>query len=317
MRGVFLDLESLDHNDLDLSPLEASVREWDFRPYTATESIGSAIAEAEVVVSNKAPLTEEALSQAPSLRLICIAATGTNNVDLEAARRRGIVVCNVPDYATPSVVQHVFSLILALTTHLLEYQQTVAEGRWCTSRHFSLFDYPIREIAGKELGIVGYGTLGRAVAQVAEAFGMQVQVAQLPGRSQEGWRVPLDDLLPQVDILSLHCPLTSETRGLLGPVELAQMHPEALLINTARGGLVDEAALADALRRGALGGAGVDVLSQEPPPFEHPLLAGDIPNLLVTPHIAWASQEARQRLVNELVATIHAFRDGEPRNRVD
>lgn len=268
-------------------------------------------------MTNKVALDRAVLTSAPSLRLICIAATGTNHVDLNAAREQGIAVANVVRYATPAVVQHVFALILALTTRLPEYQRAVASGTWQQQERFCLMDYPIRELAGRTLGILGYGELGQAVARVAEAFGMQVLVAQRPGGKAREGRVALDQLLPQVDVLSLHCPLTDTTRGLIGARELELMRHDALLINTARGGIVDESALAEALRRGTIGGAGVDVLSTEPPREGNPLLPPDIPNLIVTPHIAWASREARQRVVEEIATNIEAFMAGIARNRVE
>ncbi|MFB6260688.1 MAG: NAD(P)-dependent oxidoreductase, partial [Thiohalorhabdaceae bacterium] len=242
------------------------------------------------------------IASADRLKLIAIAATGTNNVDLEAARAHGVAVANVVGYATPSVTQHVFGLLLALTTHLPEYREAVRAGRWSESPHFCLLDYSIEELAGRTLGIAGYGELGRKVADVAKAFGMDVRIAQLPGRPERPDRTPLAELLPDLDALSLHCPLTDETRGLIGPRELARLPDHALLINTARGGIVDEPALAEALSAGTIGGAGVDVLGQEPPPHHHPLLAADIPNLIVTPHTAWASRQARQRMADEFAA---------------
>ncbi|HKJ87040.1 MAG TPA: 2-hydroxyacid dehydrogenase [Gammaproteobacteria bacterium] len=301
---------------MDRSPLEASAPQWTFHGATAPEEVPGRIAEAEVVVSNKVPLGREAIAGAPHLRLICIAATGTNNVDLEAAREQGVAVTNVTGYATPSVVQHVFALILALTTRLPEYSAAARSGRWSESPYFCLLDFPIRELSGRTLGVVGHGELGGNVARVAEAFGMQVRIAQVPGRPERPDRTPLDRLLPEVDILTLHCPLTPETRDLLDGERLARMRPDGLLVNTARGGIVNERALAEALRGGALGGAGVDVLSQEPPPRDNPLLAPDIPNLIVTPHVAWASRQARQRMVDGLAANIRAFGEGQARNRV-
>jgi glycerate dehydrogenase len=316
LRGVFLDTASLDRGDLDRTGLEASASTWTFHDHTPPEAVTERIGEAEIVVSNKVPISAETIAAAPKLQLVCIAATGTNNVDLEAARDHGVAVTNVVRYATPSVVQHVFALILALSTRLPQYQTAVHDGRWSAGPHFCLLDFPIHELAGRTLGIVGYGELGSHVAQVAEAFGLSVRVAQLPGRPERAGRLPLEALLEQADILSLHCPLTPETDHLIGPAELERMGDRALLINTARGGIVDEPALADALRQGRLGGAGVDVLSQEPPPADHPLLAPDIPNLILTPHIAWASTEARQRMADELAANIRAFQAGERRNRV-
>jgi glycerate dehydrogenase len=238
-------------------------------------------------------------------------------VDLDAAARRGIAVCNIRRYATPSVVQHVFALLLSLTRHLSDYQRAVQSGAWQRSGQFCLLDYPIRELGGLTLGIVGYGELGQAVAATAEqAFGMRVLIAQRPGGSAEPGRLPLQQLLPQVDVLSLHCPLTPETRGLIGAEELALMKPDALLINTARGGIVDEVALATALLAGRLGGAGIDVLASEPPGSDSPLLQQPIPNLIVTPHIAWASRQSRQRLLDQLAQNIAAFMAGRPQNLV-
>jgi glycerate dehydrogenase len=225
-------------------------------------------------------------------------------------------VCNSRGYGTASVVQHALALILALSVRLPEYRATVAAGRWQASPVFCLLDHPIAELAGRVLGIVGFGTLGRGVASVASALGMDVRVAQRPGGEPQENRVPLASLLPMVDVLSLHCPLTEHTHGLIGAAELRAMKPTALLINTARGALVDEGALADALRTGEIAGAGVDVLSVEPPPPDHPLLAPDVPNLILTPHIAWAARESRQRLADDVAANIEAFIAGEPRNRV-
>ena len=314
--GVFLDSDTVDQNDIDFSRLESTLPAWRFHNLTPADSPRAQIAEASVVVSNKVMLDDVVLKSVTGLQLVCIAATGTNNIDLQAAERLGIRVCNVRGYATPSVTQHVFSLILSLSVNLEPYHQAVKKGRWQQSPHFCLLDYPIREIAGRTLGIIGYGELGHAVAKVAEAFGMQVLIAQRPGMPLQAGRTPLPELLKQSDIVSLHCPLTDQTRGLIGAYELSLMKPSALLINTARGGIVDEGALAAALRQGQLAGAGIDVLSTEPPPGDNPLLQVDIPNLIVTPHIAWASRESRQRLVNEIAVNIRAFLNGEPRNLV-
>jgi len=316
--GVFLDVDTVDTGDLDRSRLAGALPCW--RWYRATEPtlVEARLAGASVAVTNKIPLDEARLTraQAEGLRLVCVAATGTNNVDLAAARRLGVAVANVRAYATPAVVQHVFALVLALTTRLFAYRAAVAAGRWSASDRFCLLDYPVRELAGKAFGVVGFGDLGQAVARVAAAFGMEVLVAERRGSPVRPGRLALADLLPRVDVLSLHCPLTAETRGLIGGGELARMRPDAILVNTARGGIVDEVALAEALRVGRLGGAGVDVLSREPPPAEHPLLAPDIPNLIVTPHTAWASREARQRVLEEIALNVAAFRGGEARNRV-
>jgi glycerate dehydrogenase len=316
VKGVFLDRDTVDTGDLTLDGLERTLPDWHSFAATSPADLAERIADAAVVVTNKVVLDAKAIADAPQLRLIAVAATGTNNVDVAAANARGVTVCNVRAYATPSVVQHVFALILALTTRLEEYHRAVRDGGWQQSTQFCLLDFPIREIAGRTLGIVGYGELGRAVAQVAKAFGMGVLVAQRPGGEARPDRIPLPTLLESVDILSLHCPLTPATRGLIGAAELARMRPDALLINTARGGIVDEAALADVLRRDQLGGAGCDVLATEPPTTGNPLLAPDIPNLIVTPHVAWASRESRQRLMDQVAENIRAFTAGNPRNVV-
>jgi glycerate dehydrogenase len=311
--GVILDEETLG-DGLDLSPLLDALPHWDRHPISDQSQIVERIADADVVVLNKVELDRAIIDAAPKLKLIALAATGSNNVDLIAARERGIAVCNVTAYGTPAVSQHVFALLLALATRLFDYRQAVRDGRWSESAHFCLFDYPIVELAGKTLGIVGYGELGRGVAKLADAFGMRVLIAQRPGGEAQADRIPLAELLPQVDALSLHCPLNDATRGLIGADELALMKPSAFLINTARGGIVDEQALADALRTGKLAGAGFDVLSSEPPKLDNPLLAADVPNLIVTPHTAWAARESRQRVVEQVALNIRCFLDGAPRN---
>lgn len=314
--GVFLDKASLDQADLDFTQLQASLDEWQFYDTTDNAQIDVRLQKAEVVVSNKVVLTAEHIARAKNLKLICIAATGTNNVDLQAAQRHGISVCNVRAYATPSVVQHVFALILNLLRRIPDYQQAIREGRWQQSAQFCLLDFPIAELQEKTLGIVGYGELGQAVAKAAECFGMPVLIAQRPGSQVDNpGRLPLEELLSWVDILSLHCPLAENTRHLIGKAELQRMRPDALLINTARGGIVDEAALAAALRAGQIAGAGIDVLSQEPP-RDNPLFAADLPNLILTPHIAWASRAARQRLLDQVAENIVAFGAGHAQNLV-
>ncbi len=315
-RGVLLDRDSIDRGDIEFETLHSTLAEWELHDATAPEEVAERIAGAQVVISNKVPLTAAAMDAAPQLKLIVVAATGTNNVDLEAARQRGITVSNVRAYATPAVVQHVFSLLLSLVTHMPQYAEAVRVGQWQRSKQFCLLDFSLHEIAGRTMGIVGYGELGQAVAHVAECFGMKVLVAQRPGGAPRPGRVPLDELLPQVGVLSLHCPLTPETKGLIDARALDLMENQAILINTARGSIVDEQALADALRAGKLGGAGIDVLAEEPPVHGSPLLDPDIPNLIVTPHVAWASQESRQRLVNEVAHNVRGFLVGKPRNEV-
>ncbi len=316
MRAIFVDYATVSAGDLDTASLDRvlpGMQYYDDTP--ATELIGR-VSHAEVVLANKARLDADVISAAPSLRLVCLAATGTDNVDLGEAARRGIAVCNIRSYCTPAVVQHVYALTLALTQHLNAYRSALLAGAWSASARFCLLDFPVRELAGKTLGIVGYGELGQAVARVGTAFGMQPMIAARRGISPAGDRVSFEQVLEQADVLSLHCPLTPETRNLIGAAELARMRPNALLINTARGALVDAQALAAALRAGRLGGAGIDVLEREPPPSDHVLLAGDIPNLIVTPHIAWAAREARQRALDEIAQNVTSFLNGGQRNRV-
>ena len=236
---------------------------------------------------------------------------------MAAARERGIAVANCQGYGTASVAQHAILLLLALATRLPDYQAAVRAGRWQQSTQFCLLDFPIVELEGKTLGLLGHGELGGEVARLAEAFGMRVLLGQLPGRPPRADRLALDELLPQVDAISLHCPLTEQTRGMIGQRELDLMKPGAFIVNTARGGLIDEQALADTLRRGQLGGAATDVLSVEPPKNGNPLLAGDIPRLIVTPHNAWGSREARQRIVGQVTDNAAAFFRGDKLRRVD
>ncbi len=272
---------------------------------------------------NKIKLARDHLQAAGALKLIALAATGTDNVDLEAAREFGIAVCNVRGYCTASVAQHAWAMILSLTQHLTDYARLATDGTWVRGEESAVLARPLRELAGRTLGVVGFGALGRAVAKVGEGFGMRVIVARFPGaappepaRLPDPPRVLLAQLLAASDVVSLHCPLTPATRGMIGAQELALMKCNALLINTARGALLDDRALAAALRAGRLGGAGIDVLSQEPPTDGNPLLDPGIPNLIVTPHIAWAAREARQRCLDEMAANIQDFSSGGRRGRV-
>jgi glycerate dehydrogenase len=316
MKGVILDAKSIDNGDIDFSALESVAEHWQYYDNTYASDIKARIEEAEIVIVNKVNLQRQHIAQARKLKLICVAATGTNNVDLEAAKEASVTVANVTHYATPSVVQHVFCLVLALTRKLNQYQAAIRNGYWQKSEFFCLLDYPITELAGKTLGIIGYGELGKAVANVGNAFGMRVLVADRKGASPRQGRVSFEQLMSESDVVSLHCPLTPETANLIDEKELALMKVNALLINTARGGIVNETALLNALTSGALGGAGIDVLTEEPPVRGNPLLDAELPNLIVTPHIAWASVEARQRLIDEVAENIAAFRKGESRNVV-
>jgi len=315
LNTVFLDYDTVSNGDLDLAALrEAS---GNLMLYDTSEAkTAERIRAADVVLLNKLELRRDLLFGAANLKLIALAATGTNNVDLIAARERGIAVCNVRAYCTASVVQHVWGLILSLTQHVYEFSRLSQDGSWARDESSAVLSRPIRELQGRTFGVVGWGELGRGAARIAEAFGMRVIVANRLGLPPQADRVPLDELLATADIVSLHCPLTDATRGLIGSRELALMKPDALLINTARGALIDGAALAGALKAGRLGGAGIDVLPQEPPQEGEPLIDSQIPNLLVTPHIAWAAREARQRCIDEMAANIRDFRSGGRRGRV-
>jgi glycerate dehydrogenase len=315
LKTVFLDYDTVSNGDLDLERLREAAG--DLTLYDSSETkIAERIHDADVVLLNKLELTRELLSGAPRLKLVALAATGTNNVDLCAAREHGIAVCNVRGYCTASVVQHVWGLILSLTQHVYEFSQLSKDGSWAKDEAGAVLSHPIRELQGRIFGVVGWGELGRGAARIAEAFGMRVLIANRPGGPPQSGRVALADLLGSADIVSLHCPLNDATRGLIGARELALMRPDALLINTARGALIDGAALAAALEAGRLGGAGIDVLPQEPPAYGEPLLERQIPNLLVTPHIAWAAREARQRCIDEMAANIRDFQSGGRRGRV-
>jgi glycerate dehydrogenase len=317
MKAVFPDFATVSRDDIDLSALEATGIELARYPVTTPDKLHARLAPAEILITNKIRIGAAEMEAAPGLKLICLSATGVNNVELEAAKARGIGVCNITAYCTASVVQHVYALILALTHHLAGYQRLLQQGAWKDSPQFCMLDYTIRELADRKLGIVGYGELGRGVARAAPAFGLEVLVSARPGESKfEAGRLPFERLLEEADILSLHCPLTDATRGLINAAALARMKPEALLINTARGALVDSAALAEALRAGRIAGAGIDVLPQEPPADGDPLLDPAVPNLIITPHVAWAAREARQRAIGEIAANIRSFLEGGRRGRV-
>ncbi|MFW2080134.1 2-hydroxyacid dehydrogenase [Acinetobacter guillouiae] len=310
MKAVFLDYESLDKQDLDFRQLKAAFDDLILYPSTTAEQVLARIQHVDVVISNKVIVNAETMEQCKNLKLILISATGTNNIDLDFARSKGIVVCNCQGYGTSAVAQHTLTLMLALATSLLKYEYAVKQGEWNKSPIFCLLDFPIVELSGKTLGIIGYGELGQAVAKLAEAFGMKILVASLPNRPTHKDRIPFAELLAQVDFLSLHCPLTDETRDLIDSQAFDKMKKSAFLINCARGGIVNEQALADALRQGKIAGAATDVLSVEPPTQGNVLLAQDIPNLIITPHSAWGSVDARQRIVNQMLENVEAFKQG-------
>lgn len=273
--------------------------------------------DATIAIVNKLPLREPELTQLPRLKLIAVAATGVDPIDLEYCAKRGIAVCNTRNYAGHSLPQHVLLMLLALRRNLVAYVQDVRDGKWQMAKQFCLLDYPIRDLHGSYIGIIGYGFLGQSVATLAQAVGMKVLLAERKNATKirEG-RIAFNELLRRSDVITLHCPLNEDTRNLIAGKEFQEMKRDALLINTARGGLVDEVALIQALRDGLIAGAAFDVLSEEPPRNGNVLLNVDLVNLIITPHIAWASKEAMQTLADQLVDNLEAFVRGEPRNLV-
>lgn len=322
MQAVFLDKSSLDKNDIDFSPLLATNYDWQFYDSTATDVVKDRTKNAEVIVSNKVILDKTVIENAHNLKLICVAATGTNNVDIDFAKSKGINVCNVRAYGTQSVVQHVFTLLLMLTRNIPQYLYAVKRGDWQKSNEFCLLDYPIEDLTGKTMGIIGYGELGQAVAKMAGAFGMRVVISEhtckknSPNNKKNVTCLSLETLLKEVDVLSLHCPLTEQTKNLISEYELSLMKPTSYLINMARGGIVDESALKNSLIKGQLAGAAIDVLAEEPPKKSSPLLSIDLPQLIITPHIAWASRTARQNVLNQVAENILQFDSGRLQNSV-
>lgn len=316
MKAVFLDTQSLD--DLDLSPLANSVEALQCYSATAADEVAERIQGYDIVITNKVVLSAEHIRAADQLKLICVVATGVNNVDLESARARSIPVCNSQGYGVHSVAQHVLGLILALHTQLLAYDRAVRQGDWNRSAQFCLLDYPILELNGRTLGLVGYGALGQEVARLAACFGMQVLISARPGsKTVPDDRMAFDEVLKRADVLTLHCPLTDQTRNLIDAAALATMKPGSFLINAARGGIVDEAALKAALCGGHLGGASTDVLSEEPPRNGNILLDDSIPNLIVTPHSAWGSVQARETIIRQTRENIEQFKQGQPVRQVN
>lgn len=318
MKICILDGYSLNPGDLDWSPVErlGDVTLFD---RTSADKIVERAADADIVLTNKVPFSADTLRQLPRLRFICVLATGYNIIDTEAAARQGVVVANIPAYSTMSVAQMAFAHILNITNHVASYAREVADGKWTNCPDFCFWDSALTELAGKTMGIVGLGNTGMATARIAVALGMKV--VALTSKSAdtlpEGITpAPLDDVLASADVVSLHCPLTPSTRHLINAASIAKMKPSAILINTGRGPLVDEQAVADALNGGHLAAFGADVLSQEPPRGDNPLLSAR--NCFLTPHIAWATLEARTRLMSTATENVRQFIAGEPvANRVN
>jgi glycerate dehydrogenase len=315
-RIVFLDRNTMpDVIRLNPPPIPHTLTVFD---ETAPDQVAARIAGADVVITNKVKLGRAEIDAAPGLRLIAVAATGYDVIDLDACRARGITVCNIRNYAVHTLPEHTFALILALRRSLIPYRQSVRDGRWQQSGMFCYFDYPIGDLAGSTLGIIGDGVLGQAVAQIARAFGMKVLFSAYKGVEGMGpLYTPYEEVLRRSDIITLHLPLMPSTRNLIGAADFALMARRPLLINTARGGLVDEQALCDALRSGQIAGAGFDVVTSEPPPADHPFMQLlELPNFILTPHVAWASTEAIQGLADQLMENIALFWQGTPRNVV-
>jgi len=291
--------------------------EWIEYGETLPADVVERLRNATIAVCNKLPLREAELSQLPLLKLIAVAATGVDNIDLDYCRRRGLPVCNTRGYAVHSLPEHVLTLVLALRRNIISYRQDVKDGRWQNAKQFCLLDHPIHDLHGSTLGVIGYGVLGQAMEQLARSIGMRVLISERRNsESIRPGRTSFADVLRESDVITLHCPLTVETRNMIGLPELESMKRSALLINTARGGLVNEHDLIEGLRKGLIAGAGFDVLSSEPPREGNPLLDVQLPNFILTPHVAWASNEAMQTLADQLIDNLEAFVRGEPQNRV-
>ena len=313
--ALFLDKASVHPDDLDFSRLDAVAR-WQWFDLARPDEIWPDLSHAEIIVSNKVMMSREVIAECRSLKLICVAATGFNNVDIDAARESGILVCNVRAYATPSVTEHVFTLLLSLNRKLSSYHRSALDGSWSRSDFFCHFGDAFSDLDGKKIGIIGYGELGRSVARVAKCFGMEVLIAKRDEADTRPGRIGLSELLSQSDVVTLHCPLTENNRYVIAKDELSMMKPDAMLINTARGGLIDESALLEALENKQISGAALDVLEQEPPAIDNAVLSYPGDNLILTPHIAWSSSGSRQRLLDEIAKNIEAYQKGVPRNLV-
>lgn len=316
MKVVFLDAATIDP-ELEWPPFEFP---HDYSSYanTAPDQVIERIKEANIVISNKVPITAAAIAAAPHLKHIAVPATGYNHIDVEACAHAAVTVSHVRDYAQIAVSEHCVALLFALSRSLIPYHRSVASGRWQEVGLFSYFDYPIRQIQGSTLGIIGAGTLGRAFAQRAESLGMHILFAEHRGATdtRPGY-TPFKEVLAQADVISLHCPLNEQTKHLLNAESFSLMHKQPLIINTSRGGLIDPHALVDALDAAQISGAAIDVVEQEPPAADHPYMQlMERPNFIMTPHVAWANRQAMRQLERQLVANIHAFVQGSPINLV-
>ena len=304
---VFLDKNSIDCGDMDFSLIE-SLTQLEMLDTCSSDEVVAKAGHAEIIISNKVNLGAKHFLQLPKLKLICVIATGTNNIDLVAAEKHGVMVRNVKDYAAASVSQHVFMLILALSSGFLEYQRDVKQGAWQNQDQFCLLSHPMQELNGKTIGLIGYGHIAQSVERIALAFGMKVMIAQSfnPANNYEN-RTDLNTLLAQSDVISLHCPLSDQTKNLIAKEEFSQMKSNAIIINTARGGIIHESDLLNALKTGEIAAAGIDCLSTEPPTAGDPMITANLPQLIITPHNAWGSVQARQRLVDGTAQNIDNF----------
>ena len=320
MHAIFLDYKTVDMDDLDLGSIKAFLPDIEVYSYSNEGEVLQRIAETEVAIANKIEFNSEVFLHAKNLKLICVTATGTNNIDLDAAEKAGVTVCNIRDYCTESVTQHVLLSILSLTHSYPDYLASIDNGEWQDGNSFSLLDHSISELSGKKLGIIGYGVLGKGVAKAAKLLGLDLLICESFERSKKSEasldRVGFGELLRSSDVISLHCPLTKETDGIFNDDAFEKMKSSAILINTARGGLVNNEALIKAIENKSIAGAGIDVLDQEPPSSDHPLMQKNYTNLIVTPHIAWAAREARQRALDRIADNIKAFQKGKPINVV-
>lgn len=307
--AVFLDSATLDCGDVDIASLSNIASPLHLYPQTSAQELAHRHLDAWCVITNKVVLDRIFFATRPNLRLVCITATGINNVDLSAAKEHGVEVMNCKGYSTETVAQHTLMMILALMRSLPQYQQDMAVGAWSRADMFCLLDHPVGELQGLKLGIVGYGDIGKRVAEIGRFFGMQILIAARPNGSVTSGRTPFREVLSNCDILTLHCPLTQDNTHLINAETLGLMRPKAFLINTARGQLVDEPALLHALSEQKIAGAALDVLTTEPPPADHPLLQAQLPNLIITPHCAWASRQARQNALEQTAENIKQYLD--------
>lgn len=319
MHAVFLDYKTVDAGDLDLESIRAVLPEIKVYPYSTEAEVLDRIQDIEVAIANKIEFDSRVFDYANKLRLICVTATGTNNINLDSAEKAGVAICNIRDYCTESVTQHVLLSILSLSHSYFDYMHSIQRGEWQEGSGFSLLEHPIKELSGKKLGIVGFGVLGKGVAKALSILGMETLICESfnPDKPDGSLhRVGFDELLRESDVVSLHCPLTEETDGIFNDEAFEKMKSSAILINTARGGLVNDQALIKAIENKSIAGAAIDVLDQEPPGLDHPLMQNNYKNLIITPHIAWAAREARQRALDRIADNIEAFMKGKPINVV-